>query len=318
MPATRDAGEGKKRRLAVLDLGSTSFHLLVADVYPDGKLVRVDREREMLRLGSVIALDGSIPKPVRKQVFETARDLRETAERLGAEEIFAVGTAALRDADNGDRVSAALASAIGEPVRILSGKEEARLIFRAFRQRLDLPKGVCVGIDLGGGSLEVAAGAGKRLQVEATLALGAARLHRQHVSSDPMRKREILKVCDVVRAALAPLVPRIAELSPGLVVATGGTARGVGRVSAGLRGKDETALNGRRLSVAKVREVTELLVHAPEAERLEIAGVRRRRVDLLPTGALILLTTLESLGLEKMTLCDWGLREGVLLEAVCG
>lgn len=311
-------GAGDHARLGVLDLGSTSFHLLVADATAAGTLVPVDRERVMLRLGAVIATSREIPEAVAERAVATARSLRRRAEELGAERILPVGTAALREARNGEAVAARLAEALGTPIRILTGHEEARLIFRAFRRRVWLPpQGLALGADLGGGSLELAVGDGEALHFETTCPLGAARLHGELVTRDPLRKREIRAVCQRVQAELAPHVDAIRRLEPALAVAAGGTARALGRLSVALRGmRPARSINELALGLDELREVTEILVKTDLEARLRLPGIQRRRADLLPTGALVLLTAAEELGLDGYTLTDWGLREGVLLEAV--
>jgi exopolyphosphatase/guanosine-5'-triphosphate,3'-diphosphate pyrophosphatase len=315
-----EGAPGEHARLGVLDMGSTSFHLLVADATAAGTLVPVDRERVMLRLGAVIATHREIPEEVGERAVATARALRRRAEELGAQRVLPVGTAALREARNGEAVAARIAEALGTPVRILSGVEEARLIFRAFRRRVWLPPhGCALGVDLGGGSLELAVGDGETLRFETTCPVGTARLHGELAPRDPMRKREIREVCTRVERALAPHRDAILGHAPALCVAAGGTARALGRLSVALRGlRPARSINELTLGLDELRAVTEILVRAPLEERLQLPGIRRRRADLLPVGALVLLTVAETLGLDGYTLTDWGLREGVLLEAVGG
>ena len=140
-------GSDAKLRVAVLDLGSTSFHLLVTDASPTGKIERVARRRSMLRLGATIAEEGAIPKPIASRAVEAARALRRVAEEHGVDRLLPVATAALRDASNGAPLTDSIAKALGTPVRLLSGLEEARLIFAAFRPRIPLRDSVALGMD---------------------------------------------------------------------------------------------------------------------------------------------------------------------------
>lgn len=305
------------QRLGVLDMGSTSFHLLVADVTRAGHLRPVDRERMMLRLGAAIATRSHIPDGVFWRAVEAAAVMRRKAEEFGAERLIAVGTAALRDADNGADLTARIAEAVRVPVRLLSGEEEARLIFQAFRRRVLMPRGTTLGVDLGGGSLELAVGDADQVRFETTLKLGVARLHGELVAHDPMKKREARALCERVADRLEPVVPLVREHAPALCVAAGGTARALGDLAVALRGmRPAQSVNEFVLPLDELRQITELLVCSSHAERLALPGIRRRRADLLPTGALVLTTLAESLGLDGYTLCDWGLREGVLLDAI--
>ena len=188
---TPRAAAGESERMAVLDLGSTSFHLLVADVTPAGGLFPVARSRAMLELGSWLASGGRIPPEARADALRAARRLRQRAATLGVTRLLPVGTAALREASNGPELRRQLADALEAPVRLLSGVEEARLMFAAFRRRVLLSAGPVLGIDLGGGSLELALGDLHRIRREWTLRLGAARLRAELASDDPLSPRAV-------------------------------------------------------------------------------------------------------------------------------
>ncbi len=311
------APDAETERIGVIDMGSTSFHLLVADVTPAGRLQPVDRERVMLRLGAEVARGAGISEEVCERAVATARGLRKKALRFGAERLVAVGTAALRDAANGPALASRIAEALGQPVRMLSGEEEARLIFAAFRRRVLLPAGQALGLDLGGGSLELAVGDWEGVAWETTLRLGVARLHRELVEGDPMRRRDARAVCERVLGQIEKVREPILRHAPAACVAAGGTARALGHLAVGLRGlRPARSINQLFLSLDELRAITDLLVQASHEERLRLPGIRRRRADLLPTGALVLTTLAEALDLPGYTLTDWGLREGVLLDLV--
>jgi exopolyphosphatase/guanosine-5'-triphosphate,3'-diphosphate pyrophosphatase len=316
----RTAPEGEElpaHRLAVIDLGSTSFHLLVADATAAGRLTPVHSERVMLRLGAALASGRRIPDAAARRAVEAALGLGEAARREGAERIVAVGTAALREAANGAALTRAIGRALGLPVRLLTGEEEARLIFSAFRRRVWMPRGRVLGADLGGGSLELAVGDTHDVFFEATLALGVARLHSEIVRSDPMTAEEASAVRKRVHALLAPKLRPVAAQAPVACVAAGGTARALGWLVTGLRGlRPARSVNHLEIPLEELRDVSARLVRSSHAERLRMPGIRRRRADLLPTGALVLLAAAEMLELDGYTLSDWGLREGVLLEAL--
>src|SRR5262245_3583561 len=313
--AATEAEELPAQRLAVIDLGSTSFHMLVADATPAGRLTPVHSERVMLRLGAELGQGAHIPKEACERAVETALALGDAAHREGASRIVAVGTAALRDADNGAELTHAIGGALGVRVRLLSGEEEARLIFGAFRRRVWMPRGRTLGADLGGGSLELAVGDTHRVFYETTLPLGVARLHSEIVHSDPMDADEAAEVRRRVRSLVAPKLRAIAAQAPGLCIAAGGTARVLGWLVTGLRGlRPARTVNHIEIPLPELRDATERLVRSSHAERLRMPGIRRRRADLLPTGGLVLTALAELLDLDGFTLTDWGLREGVLLE----
>ncbi|MGH0035036.1 MAG: histidine phosphatase family protein [Myxococcota bacterium] len=307
------------RRAAVLDLGSTSFHMLVAEWSPDSGLREVARSKSMLRLGAAMVGGGPIPERAVKRALTALRRLRDVAEREKAEDLWPVATAALRDAPNGARVAQEISSALDTPVRILSGQEEARVIFRAFQQRLDLADQPLLGLDLGGGSLELASGHGRHVQSEVTLPLGAVRLRHEVGGGDPMSGDDIARLRDHVRRALEP--HRDALLRPGgaglpRAVACGGTIRAL----ASLLGARDGYASMLREDVP-AEDIEALAMHLARAshdDRIAMKGMRKRRVDILPTGALVVAEVVRVLGLSEITFCDWGLRQGILLESLAG
>jgi exopolyphosphatase/guanosine-5'-triphosphate,3'-diphosphate pyrophosphatase len=307
------------RRAAVLDLGSTSFHLLVAEWSAEEGLREVASSKSMLRLGAAVVGGGAIPQRTVKRALTALRRLREVAEREKAEFLWPVATAALREAPNGARVAQEISSALDTPVRILSGQEEARVIFRAFQQRLDLDDQPLIGLDLGGGSLELASGHGRHVQSEVTLPLGAVRLRHELGDSDPMSSEDIAAVRSRVRRLLEP--HREALLRPGgagrpRAVAAGGTVRALASL---LGARDGCASNLKAdVSVDVIDSLALHLARSTHDERLAMKGMRRRRADILPIGSLVITEAARVLGLTELTLCDWGLREGILLESLAG
>jgi exopolyphosphatase/guanosine-5'-triphosphate,3'-diphosphate pyrophosphatase len=276
----------------------------------------VVQEKVMLRLGAVIASSASIPDDVADRSVEVGRALCEVARREKVELLLPVATAALREAKNGAEVARRIGSAIGTPVRILSGDEEARAIFRALKARVGLGGGRALALDLGGGSLELALGSEARgVEWATTLPLGVVRLHQRHVKSDPMAAREARLLDESVRSQMAPHLEEIARLRPALALAAGGTARARARLLAEREGR--ARLSGALpLPADALAELRERLVGSSHRERIRMRGVRRGRADLLPTGAVVLSAVADVLGLEGFTVSDWGLREGVILEAL--
>jgi exopolyphosphatase/guanosine-5'-triphosphate,3'-diphosphate pyrophosphatase len=295
-------------------MGSTSFNLLVADVTEGGRIEPVERRRTMLRLGTAIAEHGRIPKELRLRTVAVARELGEIVRERCVPHFYPVATAGLRDAANGARVARMIADAVEEPVRILSGREEARAIFLALRARLDLGNEAVLGLDLGGGSLEVAVGRGDVIDEEATLGLGVVRLVGEFVRSDPIERGEMKAIRKRVRKRVRPYRKRLMRSSPLQAVATGGTARALARLvdpEQSRTGGDENA--SVVVGLDELEDLTERLLWSDHDERIAMPGMRLRRADLLPTGALIYVTICQELGFDDLTLCDWGLREGILL-----
>lgn len=301
-------------RTSVLDLGSNSFHVLVADL--DGSvLVPVLREREMLHLGAAVARTGEVPEASLARAVDTVSHLAGLARRKGAVELHGVATAAIRDAANGPQVLAALAAAAGAEIRVLDGAEEARLGELGVRASVAIAAEPLLVLDLGGGSLELTVSVGDQVRWSTSLPIGASRLTAL-VDTDPLSAAQVAAVVDHVDGLLDPVVEVARSHAPGVVVAVGGTVRALARIVARREGWWVPAtLNQLRLTTEQLAELRELLVAAPIDERRALPGMKSKRADHLHVAALALTRTLERLGVAGVTVSDWGLREGLLLDA---
>jgi exopolyphosphatase/guanosine-5'-triphosphate,3'-diphosphate pyrophosphatase len=300
-------------RVAVLDLGSTSFRLVVADWIPDKGLVPQVQGRERLNLGKVVGREGRIPKPHASAAAKAAAKLRRRAERAGSDRVVAVATSALRDARNRGSVVRRLEAAAGTPVRILSGDEEAALTLAAMRAALPLGEDRVLGVDLGGGSLELAIGSGARLEWTASLELGASRLVGSFVRHDPLPELERARLVSHVESTLRPLPS--GDAWPSWCVAAGGSVKALARLlvaSGGAAGP----LNGVRLDADHLQTVASRLLSMGRSERRRMPGMDRHREDVLGAAALVVAALLRRVGLGGVTVSEWGLREGVILEAL--
>lgn len=308
---------GRGVRIATVDLGSTSFNLLIADVTRQGSIRPVVREKVMLRLGAVLASSKAIPEPVCSRALTVARELRDVIEQEKVEQLIPIATAAIREARNGRFLAERIGTVLRQPVRILSGEEEAVAMFRAFSHRLELGSEPATGLDLGGGSLELATGSGEEVLYSATTKCGVARLHGKLVQSDPMSPSERTRTRERVRSALEPHIADLLAPGPRRTIATGGYVRGLARLlDEGFATPTGVPTGPREIDLDSLRTLCEELCASNQKNRLEMRGIQRRRADLLPTAAVVLTEAMTMLGAQTLTVCDWGLREGIALDAV--
>lgn len=309
---TQVLDQSPTERFGVLDMGSTSFRLAIADVTRSGRITPVQTRKVMLRLGAAVAQHGEIPPTMADGVLEAAREFGREAQAAGVERLFPVGTAALRDATNGRWLAERIGIALGQPVRVLEGEEEARLAFAAYRRRVLMGPGPSLAADLGGGSMQLCLGAEDGPHWATSFPIGVTRLHREFVDGDPMPPDAVVDIRARVRASLERASPPTAW--PRTCVLGGGTGRAVAKLALARRGKPpETPINGVEISGTALAGLADDLMGTTEAERLAMPGMHKQRVDLLPAGALILATAVETLDLDGYVVCDWGLREGVML-----
>jgi len=304
-------------RVAAMDLGSNSFHLLVADVHPDGHLDPLVQEKEMLRLGDVVSRHGSIPVTAADQVVATVRRFRLLAEAAGATEILACATSAIRRATNGSEIADRIRTETGVRVEVISGTEEARLIFGAVRASVVLDPSPAVCLDLGGGSLEVMVGDAGALHWATSVPLGVARLTTELVHSDPISKQDRRALRRRIVDELAPVAAEVATYEPKLLVGSSGTFENLALMAAARRGDDApSTLNQLTVERAEVLALHDDLMRSRAGERLRMPGLDTRRVDLVLAGSTVLTVALELFALDRITISAWALREGIVLDAV--
>jgi exopolyphosphatase/guanosine-5'-triphosphate,3'-diphosphate pyrophosphatase len=287
---------------ACIDIGSNTTRLLVADA-GDGQLRELVTQRAFTRIGKSLAAGGSIPSEKISETAEVVRTQATVAREVGAQQIMAVATAAIRNAPNRDELRAAVRETGGMDLDVLDGEEEARLSFvGATRTLLQPADGTIAVIDVGGGSSEIAVGeADGAMTWSASFRIGSGFLADAYLRSDPPAVEELQKVRRHVAGTFEGLDPPRAESA----VAVGGTATSLRRLL-GAELVHETLERGVRvLSTTPIDDV---------AARFELD---RERVRLLPAGILVLEAISDLLGLP-LRIARGGLREGVLLELVEG
>ena len=302
-------------RIAALDLGSNSFHLLVADVGSDGTITPVLRHKEMLRLGDTVARTGAIGDRG-DEVVASLRRLKAMADSASAEQVVTCATAALRDAGDREELLARIAAETGLAVRVITGEEEARLIFEAVRASVVLDPGPALCLDLGGGSLEINVGDVSGLWWSRSVPLGVARLTALAVEDDPPTKRDIRRLRRVIAAELDPLLDEVTALGPKMLVGTSGTLCDLAAIAMFQRtGTLPASLNQVGVTRAELEDVHDELAAMTTAHRREVVGLEPRRAEVVVAGSTLALTAMDAFGLKSMTVGDWALREGMLLGA---
>ena len=303
-------------RIAAIDLGSNSVHLLVVDARPDGTFQSLCQDKEMLRLGDVVSRTGRITDAALVTLLETVRRFATLAEANGAEEIVARATAALRDADNGAAVLDRIQDATGVRVDVISGVEEARLIFGAVRSSVIIDPSPALCLDLGGGSLELTVGDASGLRWASSVRLGVARLTADLVHSDPLSSADRRRLRQLITSVLSPLALEVRALRPAMLIGTSGTLCDLAAMAAARSGPLPQSLNQLTATREDLEAVHDEIVRKPVAARRRMTGLDARRADLIPAGSTVLMTAMELFGLDRLTVSDWALREGIVLDAI--
>jgi exopolyphosphatase/guanosine-5'-triphosphate,3'-diphosphate pyrophosphatase len=300
-------------RIAALDVGSNSFHLIVADVETGGHIHVLDRSKEMVRLGDSTLHKGVIPPEVFRRGLDALRALRRIADRHKVDALAAVATSAVREAQNGGEFVRAARDEAGIDIRVIRGDEEARLIYLGARSSLDLGKRRVALFDLGGGSLEIILADAQELYFTASLKAGVIRLAESCPCSDPPTSRERAHLVERVRTLLDPVISRVRAMGFDFVAFTSGTASALASVVRADpdAGSAKTALALRDLAALEQRLGTMSL-----AARARLPGLDARRADTIYAGSVVFRTALELAGADDATLCETALREGIIAEYV--
>jgi exopolyphosphatase/guanosine-5'-triphosphate,3'-diphosphate pyrophosphatase len=303
-------------RLGVLDVGSNTVHFLVVDAHRGGRPLPVFSHKAELHLGDHLEEGNRLSASVTRQLRAFVEEALQIAEDKGVEELLAFATSAVRDAANGDEVLASVRSGTGVEIRVLPGPEEARLTFLAARRWFGWSSGRLLMLDIGGGSLEIAAGIDEEPDVAISLPLGAARLTRDWLTDDPPAADEVRRLRKHVRAEIARLAGEVTRAGPpDRAVATSKTFRQLARI-AGAAPSGEGAYVRRAVTHADVTDLAKRLPVMPSEQRATMPGASLVRAQQLAAGAIVADAAMDLLGLAELEICPWALREGVLLRRI--
>ncbi len=303
---------------AAVDLGSNSFHLVVARIRPERLLMPIFEDKVMLGLGEVVARYGVIDEASAQRAARVFEDFVGRARDFGAEVIVAAATASFRDAANGYDVAAELEARSGVRVRILSGHEEAATIFSAVRSAGSIGEIPVVVADLGGGSLELALGTQRGVLRSRSLPLGVGKLVVRFDLGDPPDLDVVGALREHVERRVGDELAALRGYEPRRLILTSGTFSAIARVARDVGTQDDLD-DGQILRVldrgALLRAI-EALRGSSRQRRIEHFGVDPRRVDTVVGGAVVLETLLEGLAVGEVWSSRWALREGLLIDTL--
>ncbi|WP_240807552.1 Ppx/GppA family phosphatase [Actinomadura geliboluensis] len=302
-------------RLGVLDIGSNSAHLRIADLEPGHPPLPVRSVKSPVRLAEATDRHGVIGRPAVGRLIAAVREAAAAAAALGVAELVPFATSALRDAANRADVTAEVRAATGVELGFLTGEREARLTFLAARCWYGWSAGPMLLADIGGGSLELAYGTGREPDIALSLPLGAGRLTRHHLPPrPPVRKRVRRALAAHVRSVLTEATAGIAARpAPVRAVATSKTFTQLARLCGAPKAK-AGPFRERRLDRRDLHRWIPRLAKLPDGERARLRGVKASRAHQILAGAIVAEGVMDVLGLDRLDICPWALREGIMLD----
>jgi exopolyphosphatase/guanosine-5'-triphosphate,3'-diphosphate pyrophosphatase len=303
-------------KLAAIDCGTNSFHLIVARVTIDGSIEVVERAKEMVRIGDSAFRGGMIAPDAFEHGTAALRAFRTVAERHGCEAVVAVATSAVREAQNGAEFIRELSDATGLEVEVIGGDEEARLIYLGVRSALDFAGRKALIVDIGGGSVELVVGDARESRFRASFKLGVLRLLAERISSDPISPAERARLVAHCHRTIEAVAPAVRAIGFDFLAMTSGTANAVADLAAAHKGLAATAQKSRKIAFADVHALEEIVCNKTAAERAKLPGMDPRRIDSIVPGVILVRTILETFHADEVTLCDAALREGMIADWV--
>ena len=301
-------------RIAVVDLGTNSTRLLVADA-ENGRLTELDRRSVVTRLGQGVDGTGRLADEAMERVFAVVAEYRQAIDDLAAEHTVAVATSAVRDSANGEEFRAALRERYRIDARTISGDEEARLTFLGTTAARP-PGGRTVVVDVGGGSTELVVGrAGAAPEFHVSTQSGSVRQTERHLHSDPPGDSEVAALRDEVRAIVAEAVPEDVRGSVAGGIAVAGTATQSAALDLGLDPYDPDRIDGYVLTRPACERLLERLASVPLAERRTLPGMNPARAPVIVAGVAILAEAMAAFALDAIEISEADILHGAALAA---
>jgi exopolyphosphatase / guanosine-5'-triphosphate,3'-diphosphate pyrophosphatase len=300
-------------RVAVVDLGTNTTRLLIADV-ANGRVNELDRRTRITRLGEGVDATGRLSDAAMERGYDALDEYRRAIDELHPEVTVALATSAVREATNADGFRRVLSERFGLEVTTISGEEEARLSFL----------GATVGrvggadrelvLDIGGGSTEFVIGApGTDPEFHVSTRAGSVRQTERHLRDDPPPPDQLADLADEVRGIVAAEVPAAIRASVEAGIAVAGTATSLAAIDQELEPYDPERVDGYRLELGACERMLAMLAALPLAERREVAGLHPERAPTIVAGAVILVESMRAFGLEWMETSEADLLHGAAL-----
>jgi exopolyphosphatase/guanosine-5'-triphosphate,3'-diphosphate pyrophosphatase len=319
MAESSSAPRSDRRRVAAIDIGTNSIHLLIAEVDEGLRSFSVLlAEKATTRLGERDPETGDLSPASIERAFRTLRHDKALAVSHGVEQIVTAATSAVREAPNGRDFLQALDDQLGLSVDLVSGPEEARLIYLGVLSGMSFGEQPHLILDIGGGSTELVLGDGRDARALTSTRIGAVRLQREFCQQEPLppERRRFLQA--YIQGALDPAVAEVKRaLQPGeqpRLVGTSGTAMAMASLAAAEDAKPPLKLQGYCLPRARLDQLVEQLLAMTPDQRRGLSAINERRAEIIVPGALILQTAMDLLGSQELVVCDRALREGLIVD----
>jgi len=300
-------------RVAVVDVGTNSTRLLVAEV-GRGAVEELDRRSLVTRLGDGVDATGRLADDAQRRVLATLEEFAESIERHGCQRRLAVLTSAVRDAANGAEFAAQVRDRFGLDARTIGGDEEARLTYLGATAARDHDATPLLVVDIGGGSTELVTGACGEMDFHVSVQAGVVRHSERFLRGDPPAREDVEALAREVRALFEGAVPAEARERVRAAVAVAGTATSVAAIDAGIEPYDPARVEGRVVTSFRLAEISDNLAALPLGERRAVPGLHPDRAPTIVAGTILLAQVLEAFGLDRFEASERDILWGVAID----
>lgn len=302
-------------KLAAIDIGTNSIHMVIVEAISQRHFTLIEREKAMVKLGAGVFATNRLSDRAFREGLETLTRYVHLAEQIGVDEVITAATSAIRETQNGDAFMDAVVRQTGLAPKIITGQEEARLIFLAVRNSIALEDDTALVFDIGGGSTEVVVGNQQAVLFGDSLQLGVQRLLDMFEGQGPVGRegRHVLEA-HIEFVAQATL-ERAHQLGFDQVIGTSGTIRSLGEaVREEVEGESLNSVNAEVVELKAIEQLTEDLLDQKPKDRAKIDGIGEKRADAIHLGGVLLVQLMKMAKANTLTLCDASLREGMILD----
>lgn len=305
-------------RIAAIDIGTNSFHLVIVEVQPNGSFKLLDKQREVIRLGSHKGEDLSlISEGEIEKAIDILKNYKMLAEHYGAS-IRAVATSAVREADNKDKFVKSVKEKTNIDIEVVDGKTEAKLIFYGIMNAIDVSDKNVLCLDIGGGSSEFIYAEKRNPIITESVKIGAVRLSKKFFP-DFILKKEAVEACrSYVEAQTSFIKYLIEEKKIEQVIGASGTIVATAILVRELFKKPKRKSNNKLSFTAEELNFVykEVIRRKTPAERVSLPGMELKRADIIPAGLIILKTVFDVFEIKQITLSEYALREGIIYDTI--
>ena len=308
----------KNRRLALIDMGTNTFHLLIVEIDATGEPVTLVKRKESIKLGQDGISRGAIAPDAAGRALQALNGFKAEIEEYGVLEVRAVATSAVRNASNGGKLIQAIREQTGIEVDVISGEREAELIYYGVKSALEIGPERSLIIDIGGGSVECIICNGEEIFWKQSFEIGAQRLLDKFFKTDPISEADVAAEMQFLEEALQPLTAAVTHYQPCLLIGSSGTFDTLCDIDVKRKGLDRDCdpCTEAELALPDFYQIYDDILKKSRAERLAIPGMLEMRVDMIVVACILIDQVLESYDLKKIRVSAYALKEGLLSQAL--